>query len=111
MESIRKEFDHIAVLSEREREFGGIYDRFLSRFIPDQCARALEVGCGTGAFTRMLAKQANHVTAVDLSGEMIRIARQRSIDYRNIEYSAGDILKMDLPVSWFDCIVMIVTLH
>jgi SAM-dependent methyltransferase len=111
IEQIQKDFDRIAVLSERESELGGTYDRFLLRFVPARCARALEVGCGTGAFTRLLAKQANHVTATDLSGEMVRIARQRSTDYLNIDYSVGDVLEMDLPVSRFDCIVMIATLH
>lgn len=111
MEQIRKDFDHIAVLSEQGGEFGGTYDRFILRFIPVGCARALEVGCGTGRFTRLLAGQSNHVTAIDLSGEMIRIARNRSTDYPNIDYSVGNVLDMDLPATQFDCIVMIATLH
>ena len=111
MEQIRKDFDHIAVLSEQESELGGTYDRFLLRFIPVGCARALEIGCGIGTFTRLLARRTDHVTATDLSGEMIRIARQRSTGYPNIDYSIGDVLEMDLPASLFDCIVMIATLH
>ena len=111
MEQIRKDFDHIAVLSEQEGEPGGTYDRFLLRFVPAGCARTLEVGCGTGRFTRLLARQSDHVTAIDLSGEMIRIARNRSTDYKNIDYSVGDVLGMDLPANQFDCIVMIATLH
>lgn len=111
LEQIQKDFDRIAVLSEREGTPGGIYDRFILRFVPDQCARALEIGCGTGTFTRLLAAQADQVTAIDLSGEMIRVARQRSTGYTNIDYKAGDLLKMSLPVSRFDCIVMIATLH
>ena len=111
MERIRKDFDRIATLSEHEREVDGTYDRFLLRSAPARCARALEVGCGTGTFTRLLAGQADHVTAIDLSGEMIRIARERSTGYANIDYSVGDVLKMELPVSQFDCIVMVATLH
>jgi SAM-dependent methyltransferase len=42
---------------------------------------------------------------------MVRIARQRSTGYTNIDYSVGDVLEVDLPVSQFDCIVMIATLH
>lgn len=111
MEQIQKDFDRIAVLSERDSEHGEPYDPFLLRFIPATCDRALEIGCGTGTFTRLLATQANHVTATDLSSEMIRVARHRSTDYQNIEYSVGDVLEMDLPSSLFDCIVMIATLH
>jgi SAM-dependent methyltransferase len=111
MEQIQKDFDRIAVLAERESELGGTYDPFLLQFIPAPCDRALEIGCGTGTFTRLLATQANHVTGLDLSGEMIRVARHRSTGYPNIVYSVGDVLAMDLPVSQFDCIVIIATLH
>jgi ubiquinone/menaquinone biosynthesis C-methylase UbiE len=42
---------------------------------------------------------------------MIRVARERSADYQNIEYSVGDVLEMNLPRNHFDCIVLIATLH
>jgi 2-polyprenyl-3-methyl-5-hydroxy-6-metoxy-1,4-benzoquinol methylase len=110
-EQIQKDFDRIAVLSEHDSEHGAPYDPFLLRFIPATCDRALEIGCGTGRFTRVLATRANHVTATDLSSEMIRVARHRSTDYQNIDYSVGDVLDMDLPSGQFDCVVMIATLH
>lgn len=40
--------------------------------------RVLEIGCGTGGTARHLAEVAGHVTATDLSGEMIRFAKARS---------------------------------
>lgn len=40
--------------------------------------RILEVGCGTGGTARKIAPVVAHVTATDLSAEMIRIARSRS---------------------------------
>jgi ubiquinone/menaquinone biosynthesis C-methylase UbiE len=110
-EEIQKDFDRIAVLSGRESDSGGTYDAFLQHFIPPGCDRALEIGCGTGEFTRLLAQRADHVVATDLSGEMIRVARERSTGYQNIEYSVGDVLEMDLPANQFACIVMIATLH
>jgi SAM-dependent methyltransferase len=107
----KDEFDKIAVLSERDGEFGSVYDRFLSSCIPNDCARAVEVGCGNGSFTRILAKRASYVEAIDISPEMIRIAAQRSGDFRNIEYSVADILTVHLATACFDCIVIIGTLH
>jgi ubiquinone/menaquinone biosynthesis C-methylase UbiE len=111
MERIRKDFDRIALLSEQQNDPGGIYDRFLLGFLPAPCSRALEIGCGTGSFTRLLATKANEVAAIDLSAEMIRLARLRSITHSNISYQVGDIIQMKLPQSHFDCIVMISTLH
>jgi ubiquinone/menaquinone biosynthesis C-methylase UbiE len=40
--------------------------------------RVLEIGCGTGGTARKIAPVVGHVTATDLSAEMIRIARSRS---------------------------------
>ena len=40
--------------------------------------RVLEIGCGTGGTARKIAPFVAHVTATDLSAEMIRIARSRS---------------------------------
>ncbi|MEK6300990.1 MAG: class I SAM-dependent methyltransferase [Acidobacteriota bacterium] len=111
MEKIRKEFDRIALLSEQRNDTGGVYDQFLLRFVPNACERALEIGCGTGSFTRLLAARVSLVTAIDLSPEMVRVARLRSANDANIDYQIGDILQCDLPDNRFDCIVMIATLH
>jgi ubiquinone/menaquinone biosynthesis C-methylase UbiE len=111
MEKIRKEFDRIAILSEHQTDPGGVYDRLILGFVSNPCDRALEIGCGTGSFTRLLAAKANHVTAIDLSAEMIRVACLRSSNYSNISYQVGNILQMELPSSHFDFIAMIATLH
>jgi len=46
--------------------------------------RALDFGCGTGSSTRLLRRLGFHVTGVDISGDMLRIARATdpSGDYR-----------------------------
>ena len=38
-------------------------------------ARALDFGCGTGRSTRFLKKLGFHVTGIDISEDMLRIAR------------------------------------
>lgn len=42
-----------------------------------EAARWLELACGTGHWTPLLAPQAQSVTAVDAAPEMIAIARER----------------------------------
>jgi 2-polyprenyl-3-methyl-5-hydroxy-6-metoxy-1,4-benzoquinol methylase len=40
--------------------------------------RVLEAGCGPGSLTRWLADQGAVVTAMDVSAEMVRLARERT---------------------------------
>jgi SAM-dependent methyltransferase len=45
--------------------------------------RVLEIGCGAGRVTRALAKFFGEVHAVDVSGEMVRLAKLALTDYAN----------------------------
>jgi len=51
------------------------------------------------------------ILALDFSPEMIRLARERSIDFPNIEYELADVCERDLPDASFDCVASIATLH
>jgi SAM-dependent methyltransferase len=111
MEKIQADFDRIAVLATEEWNHNDYYHSFLLKHVPAQCDQALDIGCGTGGFSRLLAQRAQHVLALDLSPQMTRIARERSSSFGNIDYQVADILKSDLPENHFDCIVSIATLH
>jgi SAM-dependent methyltransferase len=111
MDEIREDFDRIALLSEHHGDAGGVHHNYIWRHLPSRCENALEIGCGTGEFTRFLAGRAQHVTAVDLSPEMIRLAQQQSVAYSNIEYVMADALRLTLPAESYDCVVSLATLH
>lgn len=46
--------------------------------------RVLEIGCGAGRVTRSLAKMFGEVHAVDVSGEMIKVARASLASFPNV---------------------------
>ena len=46
--------------------------------------RVLEIGCGAGRVTRPLARLFGEVLAVDVSGEMVQLARRALADFRNV---------------------------
>jgi ubiquinone/menaquinone biosynthesis C-methylase UbiE len=110
-QQIREEFDHIALLIERYGRVGDVYHSYLIQHLPPHSENALEIGCGTGEFTRLLAARAHSVLALDLSSQMIRLANAQSANYQNIEYVLGDVMQLSLPAARFDCIVSIATLH
>jgi SAM-dependent methyltransferase len=112
METVREEFDRIALVSELHSPHdAGRYADFLLRQVPARCEQALEIGCGTGAFSRRLAGRAAHVLAFDLSPQMIRVARERSAQTPNIEFLVADVLAHEIPRGGFDCAVAVATLH
>src|SRR5439155_18574367 len=51
---------------------------------------ALEIGCGLGRITRVLAGRARSVVALDISEEMLARARHHNPDLHNVEWLRGD---------------------
>jgi len=56
----------------------------------------LEVACGTGRIAIRLAQKGARVVGLDLSSEMIEVARQKSIGIENIRWVAGDMRSFEL---------------
>jgi ubiquinone/menaquinone biosynthesis C-methylase UbiE len=111
MSTIQKDFDRIALVSTDGSTQNDHYHNFLLQHLPLHSDEVLEIGCGTGTFARRLAEHSQHVVALDLSPEMIRIARSRSAQLSNVEFQLGDIGDRVLAVESFDCITSIATLH
>ena len=87
--SIQSDFDRIALVSPDGELHNEHYHNFLLKHLPAHCDQALEIGCGTGAFARALAARSNHVLGVDLSPEMIRLARERSTQLSKTQRPEG----------------------
>lgn len=111
MSTVEKDFDRIASLSADGSDNNNVYTSFLLRRVPPSCVESLEIGCGTGAFSRLLAARSKRVLAIDLSPNMIRVARSLSQKFDNIEFQVADVMKADFPLNHFDNIVSIATLH
>jgi ubiquinone/menaquinone biosynthesis C-methylase UbiE len=97
MSTVQQDFDRIALVSEDGGTHNDHYHNFLLRHLPANCHRVLEVGCGTGGFARRLAERSEHVLALDLSPEMIRIARERSSQFSNIDFALADVRRVSTP--------------
>lgn len=112
MDDIRAGFDRIARLSVEERwDHNNHYHRYLLRHVPPGCRLALDIGCGTGLFSRLLAERSERVLGLDISPEMLRIARERSTVHPNVEYRLEDVMRYALDEGAYDCIASIATWH
>lgn len=56
----------------------------------------LELGCGTGSYSIIAAESFENITAIDLSEDMIILAKTRN-NRANISYSVGDIRNFKIP--------------
>ena len=111
MSSVEADFDRLALLDEDGWTTNNHYHDLLLKHVPHNCETALEIGCGTGAFARLLAERCKRVVALDLSSEMIRVARSRSSQFDNLEFHLADAMTWDFPESQFDFVCSIATLH
>lgn len=111
MSSVEADFDRLALLDEEGWTANNQYHTSLLKHVPENCENALEIGCGTGAFARALAKRCRRVVGLDLSAEMIRVARARSGQFENLEYQLADAMTWNFPQSHFDFVCSIATFH
>ena len=68
----------------------------------------LEVGCGTGFFSEILASTGAKLDAVDISPELLEKARERA---PGVRFTQADIEKLPFPDASFDAVVGLRILH
>ncbi len=56
----------------------------------------LEIGAGTGVLTEALAREAGHVTAVEVDRRLVGLLRRRLAGFPNVHVVEGDILRLSL---------------
>jgi SAM-dependent methyltransferase len=87
------------------------YHGVLLEGLPRHCRRALDVGCGAGAFARVLAARADEVVGIDRSADMIECARGLSTGLANLRFVEADFLTHPLEPESFDFISLLAVVH
>jgi len=75
------------------------FENLVKRIPQDGIKNVLELGCGTGKYSSLAAKLFEDVTAVDLSPDMIRLAKTKN-NKPNIQYLVSDIRLLDLDETY-----------
>ena len=93
-EQLRTEFNEWARAGKgesMERGHRPVGEQAIARMHVPAGARVLDIGCGSGWATRLLADYAanGRVTGIDISDEMVRLARESSHSYANVEFEVA----------------------
>jgi len=92
---------------ERER-----YARLIAMLDQSKYARILEIGCGAGAFSRLLAPMAQQLIALDVSSRAIAAARAAQGSIKHVEFRAANVMDYDPKAEGpWDLIVMSETIY
>lgn len=94
--------------------FRNSHDMFISHIVPDnRLFRVLDIGCGTGEFVLKLKGHRKDISVfgIDISGEMINIAKGKTRFNRDIDFKIGDVEKMPYDDNYFDCITCAHSFH
>jgi len=92
---------------ERER-----YARLIAMLDQSKYARILEIGCGAGAFSRLLAPMAQQLIALDVSSRAIAAARAAQGSINHVEFRAANVMDYDPKAEGpWDLIVMSETIY
>lgn len=104
--------------AQRYDEYAGIQrfaaNRLIEEIPENDFKQILEIGCGTGIYTRLLKARfsSGRIRAVDISGRMIKAAREK-MRAKNVEFEIGDaeeialeegydLITSNSAVQWFD---------
>ena len=71
----------------------------------------LELGCGSGTYSEILAREASHLTATDYSDEMVAFSKQRFESLENVTVEKANCFSLSYPEFSFDTVVMVNLLH
>ncbi len=117
-ERIKKTFDDVAKDYDKNRKlfipcFDDFYSTAVSVIEPiTETPLVLDLGAGTGILAEFFLKKhpSATMTLLDLSDEMLEVAKERFAEKSNVLYATGDYVDSDLPGE-FDVIISGMSIH
>ena len=105
-EQLRTEFNEWARAGKgesMEKGHGPVGKQAIALMQVSMDARVLDVGCGSGWATRLLADYAlnGRVTGIDISDEMVNLARESSSSYTNVDFEVASAEQLPFPDNEF----------
>lgn len=106
---MNREYDKIGTGYNSTRQADPyLTERIVALLAPKKDGLYLDLGCGTGNYTRSLAARGLHFIGIDPSVKMLTEARKQN---QNIKWLKGAAEQIPFPIQIFDGIVSTLTIH
>jgi len=111
---VRKTYDRISLLYDKKRKEKIIYNDYnelpatLSLLKNIKGKKILDLGCGTGIYTKILKKRGADIQGIDISPKMIELAKQ---NVKNVNFRVGSVYRLPYKSGIFDIVVASLVVH
>jgi ubiquinone/menaquinone biosynthesis C-methylase UbiE len=108
--TFRQDEDH---LSEEQRRdiFDDYFRIFPWQMLPAGGGTGIDVGCGTGRWSMLVAPRVGHLHLLDASPDALAVARQNLKSANNVSFHAASVADMPLPDASLDFAYSLGVLH
>lgn len=108
--TFRQDTDHLS--SEQRQEIFDDYFRiFPWHLLPPGGGVGIDVGCGTGRWSMLVAPRVAHLHLLDASAEALAVARQNLKPVNNVSFHATSVAEIPLPAQSLDFAYSLGVLH
>ena len=98
-------------LEQREMIFADYFRIFPWRLLPPDGGDGIDVGCGSGRWSMLVAPRVAHLHLLDVSPEALAVARDNLKDTPNVSFHLGSVADIPLPVNSLDFAFSLGVLH
>ena len=96
---------------QRETIFENYFRIFPWNLLPPDGGVGIDVGCGTGRWSLMVAPRVAHLHLLDVSPEAMAIARDNLKDVKNVSFHVKSVAEIPLPAQSLDFAFSLGVLH
>jgi SAM-dependent methyltransferase len=87
-----------------------LYLRWVLRQLPGRLSRTIDVGCGTGGLVRLLSARADRAEGIDVSQQVIDVARRQAAAYPSARFEVRDLLTV-AGDGQYDAVTAVAVVH
>ncbi len=108
--TFRQDTDHLSQ-QQRQEIFDDYFRIFPWHLLPPGGGVGVDVGCGTGRWSMLVAPRVAHLHLLDASAEALAVARQNLKTASNVSFHAASVAEIPLPAQSLDFAYALGVLH